>query len=84
MLEICDSWIVLCWEAVLELLTHRVYTQPVYHWRLVASLRNRLRLRLVVRGRLLTVGFSLNNGLQDTVKCMHIRLGAPLIFEDGV
>lgn len=75
---------VLCWEAVLELLTHRVYTQAVNCWRLVASLQNWLRLRLVVRGRLLTVEFSLNNGLQDAVKCMHIRLGAPLIFEDGV
>jgi hypothetical protein len=75
---------VLCWEAVLELLTHRVYTQSINCWRLVTSLRNWLRLRLVVRGRLLTVEFSLNKRLQDAVKCMHIRLGVPLIFEDGV
>lgn len=85
LLEICQSGMVLCWEAVFELLTHRVYTQSVHRRRLVVRLRNRLWLRLVVWGRLLRVGFSLKKGLQDAVKCLHIRgLGAPLIFENDI
>jgi hypothetical protein len=85
LLEICQSGMVLCWEAVLELLTHRVYTQSVHSRRLVIRLRNLLRLRLVVWGRLLRVGFSLNKRLQYAVKCLNIReLRASLIFEDDV
>ncbi len=84
MLEICNSRMVLCWKAVLELLTHRVYTQTVHCLRLVISLLNRLRLRVVASWGLMRVGVSLDKRLQDVVKCMYIRLGVSLIFEDHV
>lgn len=84
LLEICISRMVLCWEAVLELLTQRVYTQSVHCWRLTINLLNRLSLRLVGSWGLMRVGVSLDKRLQDVVKCMYIRLGASLIIEDHV